>query len=130
MQLSDGTSLRAVYLAGCDGGRSVIRKAAGIEFLGWDPSTSSLIAEVEMSEEPQWGIRDDDKSAQAWAGWRTGSGQGWWSVSGTPQTGEPTLRALRCAAVRDKCRAILQLARRLHPGDEAAGATSHSDDHG
>src|ERR687885_1677804 len=54
--LSDGTSLRAEYLVGCDGGRSVIRKAAGIEFPGWDPTTSSLIAEVEMAEEPEWGI--------------------------------------------------------------------------
>jgi 2-polyprenyl-6-methoxyphenol hydroxylase-like FAD-dependent oxidoreductase len=54
--LSDGTSLRAKYLVGCDGGRSLVRKAAGIEFPGWDPTTSSLIAEVELAEEPQWGI--------------------------------------------------------------------------
>jgi hypothetical protein len=33
----------------------VIRKAAGIEFPGWDPSTSWLIAEVEMDEEPEIG---------------------------------------------------------------------------
>src|SRR5207302_5540531 len=50
-------SLRAGYLVACDGGRSQIRKAAGIEFPGWDPTTSWLIAEVEMAEEPQWGIR-------------------------------------------------------------------------
>jgi 2-polyprenyl-6-methoxyphenol hydroxylase-like FAD-dependent oxidoreductase len=56
VELSDGTSLRAEYLVGCDGGRSVIRKAAGIGFPGWDPTTSSLIAEVEMAEEPAWGI--------------------------------------------------------------------------
>ena len=37
--LSDGTSLRARYLVGCDGGRSVVRKAAGIDFAGWDPTT-------------------------------------------------------------------------------------------
>ena len=57
--LSDGQSLRAEYLVGCDGGRSLIRKAAGIEFPGWDPTTSSLIAEVEMAEEPELGIRRD-----------------------------------------------------------------------
>ena len=57
--LSEGPSLRAQYLVGCDGGRSLIRKAAGIEFPGWDPTTSWLIAEVEMSEEPAWGFRDD-----------------------------------------------------------------------
>src|SRR5918998_496702 len=59
VQLSDGRSLRAEYLVGCDGGRSLVRKAAGIEFPGWDPTTSSLIAEVELAEEPEWGIRRD-----------------------------------------------------------------------
>jgi 2-polyprenyl-6-methoxyphenol hydroxylase-like FAD-dependent oxidoreductase len=59
VQISDGESLRAEYLVGCDGGRSLIRKAAGIEFPGWDPSTSSLIAEVEMTEQPELGIRRD-----------------------------------------------------------------------
>ena len=54
--LSDGRSLRAQYLVGCDGGRSLIRKAAGIEFAGWDPTTSSLLAEVEMAEQPELGI--------------------------------------------------------------------------
>ena len=61
LDVSDGRSLRAEYLVGCDGGRSLIRKAAGIDFPGWDPSTSSLIAEVEMTEEPELGIRRDDK---------------------------------------------------------------------
>jgi 2-polyprenyl-6-methoxyphenol hydroxylase-like FAD-dependent oxidoreductase len=56
VELSDGRSLRADYLVGCDGGRSLVRKAAGIEFPGWDPTTSSLIAQVEMAEEPEWGI--------------------------------------------------------------------------
>ena len=55
--LSDGQRMRAEYLVGCDGGRSLIRKAAGIDFPGWDPTTSALLAEVEMSEEPQLGIR-------------------------------------------------------------------------
>ena len=59
VELSDGRSLRAKYLVGCDGGRSLTRKAAGIEFAGWDPTTSSLVAEVEMDEEPEWGIHRD-----------------------------------------------------------------------
>jgi 3-(3-hydroxy-phenyl)propionate hydroxylase len=59
VQLSDGPPLRAEYLVGCDGGRSLIRKAAGIEFPGWDPTTSQLIAEVELAEEPEWGTRRD-----------------------------------------------------------------------
>jgi 2-polyprenyl-6-methoxyphenol hydroxylase-like FAD-dependent oxidoreductase len=54
--LSNGRSLRAQYLVGCDGGRSLIRKAAGIEFPGSDPATSNLIAEVEMAETPEWGV--------------------------------------------------------------------------
>src|SRR5687768_1595554 len=59
VEVPDGQSLRAEYLIGCDGGRSLIRKAAGIEFPGWDPTTSSLIAQVEMAEEPELGIRRD-----------------------------------------------------------------------
>jgi 2-polyprenyl-6-methoxyphenol hydroxylase-like FAD-dependent oxidoreductase len=54
--LSSGESMRAHYLVGCDGGRSSIRKAAGIEFPGWDPTTSNLIAEVEMTEPPPLGV--------------------------------------------------------------------------
>jgi 2-polyprenyl-6-methoxyphenol hydroxylase-like FAD-dependent oxidoreductase len=57
VSLSDGESLRAQYLAGCDGGRSMVRKTAGIEFPGWDPTMSALLAEVEMTEEPELGIR-------------------------------------------------------------------------
>jgi 2-polyprenyl-6-methoxyphenol hydroxylase-like FAD-dependent oxidoreductase len=59
VELSDAESLRAEYLVGCDGGRSVVRRAAGIEFPGWDPTTSNLIAEVELAEEPEWGVRRD-----------------------------------------------------------------------
>lgn len=59
IRLADGGSPRAEYLVGCDGGRSVIRKAAGIEFPGWEPTKSNLIAEVEMTEEPPRGIRHD-----------------------------------------------------------------------
>jgi len=57
VELAEGESLRAQYLVGCDGGRSVVRKAAGIEFPGWEPTTSALLAEVEMTEEPDLGIR-------------------------------------------------------------------------
>jgi 3-(3-hydroxy-phenyl)propionate hydroxylase len=65
VSLADGGSLHAPYLVGCDGGRSMIRKAAGIEFPGWDPSVSSLIAEAEMTEEPEYGIRLDENGTQA-----------------------------------------------------------------
>ena len=55
--LSDGQRVRARYLVGCDGGRSQVRRGAGIEFPGWDPTTSALLAEVEMTEEPELGVR-------------------------------------------------------------------------
>ena len=57
IEVSDGQSLRAQYLVGCDGGRSVVRKVARIEFPGWDATTSSLLAQAEMTEEPETGIR-------------------------------------------------------------------------
>jgi len=57
IELSEGQRLRAQYLVGCDGGRSVVRKTAGIEFPGWDATTSAIRAEVEMRDEPETGIR-------------------------------------------------------------------------
>ena len=58
--LSDGRSLRADYLVGCDGGRSVVRKAAGIAFPGSEPTISNLIAVAELAETPsEWGMRRD-----------------------------------------------------------------------
>ena len=65
VELSDGRSLRSGFLVGCDGGRSVVRKAAGIDFSGWAPSISSLIAEVEMDGEPERAIRYDENGTQA-----------------------------------------------------------------
>jgi 3-(3-hydroxy-phenyl)propionate hydroxylase len=63
--VSDGTSLRAQYLVGCDGGRSLVRKAAGIDFVGTDPATSWMIAEVEMAREPELGFRRDTAGTHA-----------------------------------------------------------------
>jgi len=57
VELSDDTSLRSQYLVGCDGGRSAVRKATGIDFPGLDPTTSWMIAEVQMAEEPEIGMR-------------------------------------------------------------------------
>ena len=54
--LSNGDRLRSQFLVGCDGGRSLVRKAAGIGFPGWDATTSSLLAEVEMTGKPALGI--------------------------------------------------------------------------
>jgi 2-polyprenyl-6-methoxyphenol hydroxylase-like FAD-dependent oxidoreductase len=60
VHLADGGALRADYLVGCDGGRSVIRKAAGIDFPGWAATRSNLIAEVEVTADLPAGPRFDD----------------------------------------------------------------------
>jgi 3-(3-hydroxy-phenyl)propionate hydroxylase len=65
VELSNGDRLRSEYLVGCDGARSVIRKTAGIDFPGWDATTSWLIAEVDWSEEPEWGFRNDAAGTHA-----------------------------------------------------------------
>src|SRR4051812_29037641 len=97
---ADGDSLRAEYLVGCDGGRSRIRKAAGIEFPGWDPSTSSLIAEVEVTDEPPWGVRRDALGIHSFSKLEDGAPVG---VLVTEQrldrTAEPTLRDLSEALI-------------------------------
>jgi 3-(3-hydroxy-phenyl)propionate hydroxylase len=54
--LADGQSMRAQYLVGCDGGRSLVRKTAGIDFPGWEPTTSNILAEVQMTEKPPYGV--------------------------------------------------------------------------
>jgi 2-polyprenyl-6-methoxyphenol hydroxylase-like FAD-dependent oxidoreductase len=59
VQFAEGRPMRAEYLTGCDGGRSVTRKAAGIEFPGSDPTTSSIIAVADLAEEPELGMRRD-----------------------------------------------------------------------
>jgi 3-(3-hydroxy-phenyl)propionate hydroxylase len=100
VEISDGESLRAEYIVGCDGGRSLVRQAAGIEFPGWDPSVSSLIAEVEMSEEPELGIRHDDKGTQAIGRLEDGERFGVvLSEQYVRQSSEPTLRDLSQALV-------------------------------
>jgi 2-polyprenyl-6-methoxyphenol hydroxylase-like FAD-dependent oxidoreductase len=98
--LADGRSLRARYLVGCDGGRSLVRKAAGIAFPGWDPTTSALIAEIELAQEPEWGLRRDARGIHGFSRLENG---GPVRVMVTEQqldrAGEPTLRDLSEALV-------------------------------
>jgi 3-(3-hydroxy-phenyl)propionate hydroxylase len=99
VELSDGQSLRAEYVVGCDGGRSLVRKAAGIDFAGWDPSTSSLIAEVEMREEPEPGIRRDEKGIHALGRLENGEVRVVVREEEPGESAEPTLRDLSRALV-------------------------------
>ena len=100
VELSDGRSLRAQYLVGCDGGRSRIRKQAGIEFPGWDPSITFLIAEAMMTEEPALGFRPNERGVNALRRLEDGKRVG--AVLNEPQVrrgDEPTLDELREALV-------------------------------
>jgi 3-(3-hydroxy-phenyl)propionate hydroxylase len=97
--LSDGQSLRAEYLVGCDGGRSLIRKAAGIEFPGWDPTTGWLIAEAEMTEEPKWGFHEDALGSHAIAKGDRGSVRFVLAGQEARLESEPTLRDVSEALV-------------------------------
>ena len=65
VHLAEGEPLRTAYLVGADGGRSVVRKAAGIDFVGAEASRSHLIAEVEVTEETPTGIRLDELGIHA-----------------------------------------------------------------
>ena len=96
VELSDGTSLRATFLVGCDGGRSLVRKAAGIDFAGWDPTTSWIIAEVEMEKVPAFGLRGGGGIGPAEEG-RVGVTL---IEPEVHHTDEPTLEDLRAALIR------------------------------
>jgi 3-(3-hydroxy-phenyl)propionate hydroxylase len=98
VELSDG-SLRAKYLVGCDGGRSVIRKTAGIEFPGWDPSVSYLIAEGEITGEPPQGIRHGEKGVNGVGRIDDGKRVRAVLVEQHVGQGEPTLTDLREALI-------------------------------
>jgi len=99
VEMSDGQSLRADYLVGCDGGRSLVRKTAGIDFPGWDPTSSSLIAQVEMAEEPEWGLRRDAIGVHALSRLEDGPVGVLVTEQHLGHTGEPTLRDLSEALI-------------------------------
>jgi 2-polyprenyl-6-methoxyphenol hydroxylase-like FAD-dependent oxidoreductase len=53
IETSDGTRLRARYLVGCDGGRSTVRRLAGIDFPGTPASLTALLGDVELADPPE-----------------------------------------------------------------------------
>ena len=100
VEISGDTSMRAEYLVGCDGGRSLIRKAAGIDFAGLEPSTSWMIAEVVMDEEPELGVRRNSVGTHALG--RAGDGESFRVVlmeRHVDHTGDPSMDELREALV-------------------------------
>ncbi|MEV4238425.1 FAD-dependent monooxygenase [Nocardia sp. NPDC050408] len=44
--------IRAAYLVGCDGGRSAVRKLAGIDYVGTDATVTGMLADVELADPP------------------------------------------------------------------------------
>lgn len=99
VQLADGSALRARYLVGCDGARSVVRKAAGIAFPGWDAATSWLIAEASMSEEPPLGFRYKDAGMHAIGKLEDGRISLVSTERKVGATEEPTLHDIRAALI-------------------------------
>lgn len=109
--LCEGGSLHAQFLVGCDGGRSTVRKAAGIAFPGTDATMSNLIAEVEMTDPPELGIHQGPHGTYSFGkrDYEIRDGKIIWKDGGPlrvmvpePQpgaTGEPTLDDLRAALV-------------------------------
>jgi len=98
--LADGRSLWAQYLVGCDGGRSTVRKAAGIAFPGWDPSASSLVAEAEIRDEAEVGrLRNDEKGVSGIGRLDDGHVRIVVREERLVQTGEPSLADLGAAMI-------------------------------
>src|SRR5262245_42679841 len=95
VELSDGRSLRAKYLVGCDGGRSLVRKQAAIDFPGWEPSVTYLIAEVAMAGEPPLGMRRTDKGNSGIGKLEDGKRLRVVLIEQEVRHGEPTLDDLR-----------------------------------
>src|SRR4051812_6606009 len=99
VELSKGQALRAEYLVGCDGGRSVVRKAAGIEFPGWDPARSFLIAQAELTEDPEWGVHRNGSGIHAFAKSEDGAVRVMVTEQQLGRASEATLRELSEALV-------------------------------
>jgi 3-(3-hydroxy-phenyl)propionate hydroxylase len=94
VELADGRRLATQYLIGCDGGRSFVRKAAGIGFPGSDPTVSHLLAEAELTDEPAWGVGRDTIGTHALSKSETGKAR----ILVTEQvigSAEPSLEMLR-----------------------------------
>jgi 3-(3-hydroxy-phenyl)propionate hydroxylase len=73
-----------------------VRKAAGIDFAGWDPTTRWIIAEVEMEQLPEFGLRGGGGIGSAEDG-RVGVTL---IVPDLDHTDEPTLQDVRDALIR------------------------------
>src|SRR3954468_20172184 len=97
VRLASGGSLRARYVVGADGGRSVVRREAGIEFVGPDATRSTLIAEVEVTGELPPTGKVDGRGVHGLHPMGTGTMRVVVTEAELGPTTEPTLEDLRQA---------------------------------
>lgn len=101
VELDDGQRLRTRYLVGADGGRSLIRKLAGIDFPGWEATTSSLVAEVEVTEPTPAGITYDERGLHGLSLMDDGTTTRVVTTEGQPaREGDASLEDLRASLVQ------------------------------
>jgi 2-polyprenyl-6-methoxyphenol hydroxylase-like FAD-dependent oxidoreductase len=94
VRLASGESLRARYVVGADGGRSVVRREVGIDFVGPDATRSSLIAEVQVTEELPRG-KVDERGVHGLHPIGAGRVRALVTEAGLGSATEPTLNDLR-----------------------------------
>lgn len=99
VDLDDGRALRAKFLVGCDGGRSLIRKAASIDFVGWEASTSYLIAEVEVTDELTSSLQRGERGVNAIGKLEDGRARVVLVEPAVGEVADPTLEELRAALI-------------------------------
>jgi 3-(3-hydroxy-phenyl)propionate hydroxylase len=100
--LADGGQVAGRYLVGCDGGRSAVRRLAGIGYSGTDATLTSLLGDVELAEPPGQQIfqHRSDRGDYSVLGFEAG----WYRVTTTqtgvrPQDGPVTLDQLRASLI-------------------------------
>jgi 3-(3-hydroxy-phenyl)propionate hydroxylase len=96
---TSGGIVRTAWLVGTDGGRSVVRKGAGIDFVGAEPTRSHLIAEVSITEPAETGMGVDGLGIHAINVQPDGTTAGVVVTEPEVGTDEPTLDDLRAAMV-------------------------------
>ena len=73
--------------------------SSGIDFPGWDPSISCLVADVQMEQEPEWGMHRDPGPFHSFFDFGEGTVRVVVTESSVRQGGDPTLRDLCDALV-------------------------------
>ncbi|GGG18049.1 FAD-dependent oxidoreductase [Rhodococcoides trifolii] len=110
--MADGSSLRARYVVGCDGGRGTVRKLLGVDFPGEPSSNDTLLGEVELTADPDTvvAISAEVRKTNLWFG-AGPLGEGRWRIvvpaatvvedRSTPTTLDEFARQLRVHAGTD-----------------------------